>query len=95
MTPAPAEPDPKPPECRNAVTSPRSGYWLSRLRATRPDLARRVDAGEISAYAAAVSAGLRRRPDAVDEVKRRVAALDREQFRAVFAWLLAHARGRR
>ena len=34
-------------------------YYLARLRRVRPDLAARVDAGELSAYRAAVEAGLR------------------------------------
>ena len=39
----------------------RRGYLLGRLHRERPDLLARVDAGEISAYAAAVEAGFRRR----------------------------------
>jgi len=54
----------------NRRTSPSKGfkadraYWLGRLERERPDLRERVRRRELSAFAAAVEAGWRRRPEA-------------------------------
>ena len=37
-------------------------HWMGRLDRDRPDLAAKVDAGEMTAYAAAIEAGILRRP---------------------------------
>jgi hypothetical protein len=55
--------------------SPSSGgmcatYTLARLRRDRPDLAAQVEAGELSAHAAAIEAGFRRKPTPPDELRR-------------------------
>jgi hypothetical protein len=80
---------------RNVGTSPRAGYWLARLWKLHPDLARRVEAGELSAYAAAIRAGLRHKPDPVEELRRRAAALDKERFCEFFKFIWVEAKRRR
>ena len=37
-------------------------HWMGRLDRDRPDLAAKVDAGEMTAYAAAIQAGIRKKP---------------------------------
>ena len=56
-------------------------YILKRLKRDRPDLLKRVVSGELSANAAAVEAGFRKRPSALD--------------RLVAAWAQATAKQRR
>jgi len=80
---------------RNGETSSRAGYWLERLRRNHPEVAQRVESGEISAYQGAIEVGLRKRPDAVEEIQRRVSALNREDFRRFFVWALIDAKRRR
>jgi hypothetical protein len=61
-------------DASNRSIKPRHGttaaYTLARLMEERPDLYERVKAGEISANAAAVEAGWRRKPTALDQLRR-------------------------
>ena len=45
-------------------------YTLARLRRDDPDMALRVEAGELSANAAAVAKGWRKPPDVLQQLKR-------------------------
>jgi hypothetical protein len=59
-------------------------YTLARLNRDRPDLAARVRAGELSANAAAIEAGFRKKPSALEQVLRLLPKLTSEE-RAVLA----------
>jgi hypothetical protein len=81
MRPEPAKKparQPKAAEPEEAATKPQAGsraYYLDRLDRSRPDLAARVRAGELSANAAAIEAGLRKaKPKAVRTAKAQIAA---------------------
>ena len=58
----------------NNITSGRRGtstkYTLARLHRDRPDLAKKVEAKELSANAAAIEAGFRKKPTPLDEMRR-------------------------
>ena len=59
------------------------GYTLDRLKRDHPDLFERVKAKEISANAAAIEAGFRKKPTALDHLRRWWAKASEEQ-RATF-----------
>jgi hypothetical protein len=46
-------------------------HWMGRLDRDRPDLAAKVDAGEMTAYAAAIAAGIRKKPVRSNQPRRR------------------------
>ena len=66
-------------------------YTLRRLKRDRPDLLERVVSGELSANAAAVEAGFRKRPSAFDRLTAAWAQATAKERRA----FLAKAGGRR
>ena len=51
-------------------------YTIARLRRDRPDLAERVEAGELSAHAAAIEAGFRHRRTPFEIITRLITKLD-------------------
>jgi hypothetical protein len=59
-------------------------YLLGRLKRERPDLFRQVVKKELSAHAAAIEAGFRKKPSALDQIRRLWLRLSSEE-RAVFA----------
>ena len=58
---------------------------LKRLKRDRPDLAERVVAGEMSAHAAAIEAGFRKKATAAEQVARLLPKLSDEEFDRLFA----------
>jgi len=62
-------------------------YTLARLRRDRPELAERVEAGELSANAAAVEAGFRRRPTPLDTLRRTWAKASEEERAEFLTWI--------
>lgn len=80
-------------DCGNSET-----YTVRRLRRDRPDLADRVERGELSAHQAAISAGFRRRTmsipvDDAERAFRRLAGdkgMDREQLILLAKFLKEH-----
>lgn len=59
---------------------------LRRIRKDRPDLLERVLAGELSANAAAVEAGFRRRLTTIEQVQRLLLKLDASEVAQVLEW---------
>ncbi len=59
---------------------------IRRLRKDRPDLLERVEAGEISAHAAAVEAGFRKLPTPIDLLKRSWAKASKQDKEAFMNW---------
>lgn len=58
-----------------------SKYTIARLNRDRPDLARRVQLGELSANAAAIEAGFRKRLTAIEAIRRLIPKLtDQERI---------------
>ena len=60
-------------------------YILKRLKRDRPDLLKRVVSGEISANAAALAAGFRKTPSALDRLDAAWAQASAKQRRAFLA----------
>jgi len=58
-------------------------YTLRRLARDRPDLLDRVEAGELSANAAAIEAGFRSKPSPADVVAKMLPKLSREELERV------------
>jgi hypothetical protein len=54
-------------------------YTLARLHRDRPDLANRVESGELSANAAAIEAGFRKKPTPLDDLRRAWKKADAQQ----------------
>ena len=65
-------------------------YTLARLKRDRPDLAQRVVDGELSANAAAIEAGFRKRQSNLEKVKQLVAKLAPEERRQFADWFRAN-----
>jgi hypothetical protein len=69
---------------RNPILKRRGrDYDLARLRRDRPDLAERVEAGEVSANAAAIEAGFRRKPTPYEQVLKLLPKLTDAEWQAV------------
>jgi len=62
-------------------------YTLRRLKRDRPDLLKRVVSGELSANAAAVEAGFRKRPSALEQMQRLWLRLSPAERRAHRVWI--------
>jgi len=75
------------PDNINSVSEPKGGtgktYTLRRLARDRPDLLDRVEAGELSANAAAIEAGFRSKPSPADVVAKMLPKLSREELERV------------
>ena len=62
-------------------------YTLRRLKRDRPDLLKRVVSGELSANAAAVEAGFRKRPSALEQMQKLWLRLSPAERRAHWVWI--------
>ena len=62
-------------------------YILRRLKRDRPDLLKRVVSGELSANAAAVEAGFRKRPSALEQMQKLWLRLSPAERRAHRVWI--------
>ena len=62
-------------------------YIHKRLKRDRPDLLKRVVSGELSANAAAVEAGFRKRPSALEQMQKLWLRLSPAERRAHRVWI--------
>jgi hypothetical protein len=65
-------------------------YTLDRLQRERPDLFERVKAGEMSANAAAIAAGFRKKLTPLEQIQKLWLRLDQDGRRAHLEWTLKH-----
>lgn len=79
------------PESDNVTITPERGnaraYTVSRLKRERPDLFDRVVNGELSANAAAIEAGWRKKPEPLEVAKKAIERLPIEEKNALLIWL--------
>jgi hypothetical protein len=62
--------------CNASLKYGTAAHWQARLRRDRPDLAERVETGELSANAAAIEAGFRHRRTPFEVITRLITKLD-------------------
>jgi hypothetical protein len=62
-------------------------YTLTRLQKHHPELYERVKAGEISANAAAIEAGFRKKPNGLAQMKRTWAGLTKDEQAEFLTWI--------